>query len=75
MLHLAAYSPHTFKEGVKNLIKNIQKIMDVSDANFNGLNLAPLLNISLSNNDPAVWETLQQLQTTYINISGFDLNK
>ena len=72
---LAGFTPDAFRKSVEDLIRNIKRIMNVSDVNFNGLNLAPLLNISFSNNDPAVWNTLQQLQTTYINISDFDLNK
>ena len=49
--------------------------MNVSDVTFNGLNLAPLLNITFSEADPAVWTSLQEMQNGYINISDFDLAK
>ncbi len=72
---LAAYTPETFKSAVEELLSNIERIMNVSGATFNGLNLAPLLNIGYTTEDPAMWQTLRQMQNTYINITDFDLGK
>lgn len=68
------YSPDIFNEAVADLVKNIEKLMNTSDVKFNGLNLAPLINISY-NSEPAIWDTLQQLQQTYINMSDFDISQ
>ena len=69
------YTPADFLKSIDDFIRNIERIMNVSDVTFNGLNLAPLLNITVSGADPAVWTSLQQMQKGYINISDFDLAK
>ena len=69
------YTPADFLKSIDDFIRNIERIMNVSDVTFNGLNLAPLLNITVSEADPAVWTSLQQMQKGYINISDFDLAK
>ena len=69
------YTPADFHKSIEDFIRNIGRIMNVSDVTFNGLNLAPLLNITFSEADPAVWTSLQQMQNGYINISDFDLAK
>ena len=69
------YTPADFLKSIDDFIRNIERIMNVSDVTFNGLNLAPLLNITVSEADPAVWTSLQQMQNSYINISDFDLAK
>ena len=69
------YSPTDIRKSIEDFIRNFERIMNVSHVTFNGLNLAPLLNITISETDPAVWTTLQHMQNSYINISDFDLAK
>ena len=69
------YTPADFRKSIEDFIRNIERIMNASAVTFNDLNLAPLLNITVSKADPAVWTSLQQMQNGYINISNFDLTK